>query len=171
VIRRTLAVLSFQKVGPPPSGSASTFYVSGSVFEYLRWLEEYLARCCLAERALGTSQGWVAEPGRTPAGRRATRWRPSRYGGVRNVRTSTSGHTRTRLSARVPQQRADSPSRCEAGLATSGATPQHTTDCLRRPTRPAGSSRGRPPPAVFGPAALARVLGAPERRMRGNRRP
>jgi hypothetical protein len=28
------------EVGPPPPGSASTFYVSGSVFEYLRWLEE-----------------------------------------------------------------------------------------------------------------------------------
>jgi hypothetical protein len=38
---------------------------------------------------------------------------------------------------------------------------QRTTGCLSRPTRAAGSSRGRPPPAVFGPAALARVLGAP----------
>jgi hypothetical protein len=151
------------EVGPPPPGSASTFYVSGSVFEYLRWLEEIPT-----ERALDTSQGCVAELGRIPAGRRATGWRPSRCGGVRNVRTSTSGHTRTRLSARVPRQRVDSPSRYEAGLATSGATPEQT-DCLRRPTRAAGSSRGRPPPAVFGPAALARVLGAPERW--GNRRP
>jgi hypothetical protein len=96
------------EVGPPPPGSASTFYVSGSVFEYLRWLEEIpwpVAGCCLTERALDTSQGCVAELGRTPAGRRATGWRPSRCGGVRNVRTSTSGHTRTRLSARVPRQR------------------------------------------------------------------
>jgi hypothetical protein len=38
---------------------------------------------------------------------------------------------------------------------------RRTTGCLSRPTRAAGSSRGRPPPAVFGPAALARVLGAP----------
>jgi hypothetical protein len=151
-----------------PPGSASTFYVSGSVFEYLRWLEE-IPGPMLPNRARAWTRlrdGW--------------RSRDAPSGSTRNTLATlevwrgtecTHFHERAypnSLSARVPRQRVDSPSRCEAGLATSGATPQQT-DCLRRPTRAAGSSRGRPPPAVFGPAVLARVLGAPERW--GNRRP